>query len=119
MTEEKWVVDGDGGRNGGDDEDSRWGWCEGRKRGMTTGRRARRRLQGVAGTSSQRKIKRRIRKMGWEGEVWRGGTVPHERLHLLLFKERCSCSAFCLRPAGGSNPAVCVLDAHATKRYMN
>lgn len=38
MTEEKWVEDVDGGRNGGDDEASRWGWCEGRKRGMTTGR---------------------------------------------------------------------------------
>lgn len=117
MTDEKWVEDVDGGRNGGDDEDSRWRWCEGRKRGM---RSEEEEATGAAATSRERKIKRRIRRTGWEGEVWRGGgTVPHERLHLLLFKERCSCSASCLRPAGGRNPAVCVLDAHATKRYIN
>lgn len=37
---------GDEGRNGGDDEDSRKGLDGGEKRGMTTGRGARRRLQG-------------------------------------------------------------------------
>lgn len=71
---------------------------------------------GVAATFREKKIKRRIRKTGWAGEALeRGGTAPHERLHLLLFRERCFCSAFCLRPAGRRNPAACALDAHATE----
>lgn len=46
MTEEKWVEGVEAGRNGGDDEDNRWGLDEGEKRAMTSGRGARRRLRG-------------------------------------------------------------------------
>lgn len=98
----------------GGSEDSRRALNGGERRGMTTGKRSEEEVTGRLPHPGGGKLKGGLERQMGQGEPGerRSGATPTASPPL---QRKRFFSDFYLRPAGGRNPAVCSLDAHATE----